>query len=152
MYSSFTCQLLGTERSHFNSGIWNTVHFNVFHGKGRWEREDRVGFEKGPLGPRMGSREQAAVSANTSCSNTLRGPQGQGKHVTDQSCITYIQFTCHIYIQFRNLKVVVSMMWIIQGNRSMALECIVFWQYVFLPNFILGSKHILVNMVKCVGQ
>lgn len=74
-----------------------------------------------------------------------RGPQGQGRRVIDWGFITYILFYTFLC---RNLKVAVTMVWIIQKNWSMPLECIVFWQCVFLPNVILGPEHMLVNMVK----
>lgn len=74
---------------------------------------------------------------------------GQARRGTGRSVIINTQ--CYIFL-FRNCKVIVSRMWMIQKRWSMAVVCTVLGRCVFLANLILGSEHIRINMVKaCWG-
>lgn len=109
------------------------------------------GFEKGPLGSRLGSCEHGTISGDKHLlwQHSQKTSGGQARCGMGRSVITNTQ--CYIFL-FRNFKVIVSRMWMIQKRWPMAVVCTVLGRCVFLANFILGSEHILINMVKvCWG-
>lgn len=111
----------------------------------------RAGFEKGPLGSRLGSCEHGTISGDKHLlwQHSQKTSGGQARRGTGRSVITNTQG--YIFL-FRNCKVIVSRMWMIQKRWSTAVVCTVLGRCVFLANLILGSEHIRINMVKvCWG-
>lgn len=121
-----------------------------FVGKAGENVKTGVGFEKGPPGCRNGSCEHGVLSGDKHLlGNTLRRLRWADQAWDRPKLHHNIQSYTFL---FRSLKVIASVMWMIQKKWSMALVCVVLRQCVFLPNFILGSEHILMNMVKvCWG-
>lgn len=110
-----------------------------------------VGFEKGPLGPRMGSCEHGGISADTH----LPGQPTQRTSGTRQACLTgqaeasSFTFSASFPIQESQgyrVNDVDNTERLIHSFGMVALQ-----QCVFLPNFISGSEHILINKVEVLG-
>lgn len=110
-----------------------------------------VGFEKGPLGPRMGSCEHGGISADTH----LPGQPTQRTSGTRQACLTgqaeasSFTFSPSFPIQESQgyrVNDVDNTERLIHSFGMVALQ-----QCVFLPNFISGSEHILINKVEVLG-